>query len=83
MRRDLIPTNQNIIKNSSKGGELTLHRDRIEIDINKHNIIVGCKYRPPSYQLYYFNEPPGKILCKRKSEKEMYTLQETSIVIHS
>ena len=35
LRRYLIPTNQSIIQNSSKGGEFTLHRDRKEIDINK------------------------------------------------
>ena len=31
---------------------------------------------------HYFNELLGDILCKLDSEKNMYTLQETSIAIH-
>ena len=36
--------------------------------LTKHNIIVGCTYIPPSYQLHYFNELLGEILCKLESE---------------
>ena len=72
MRRDLIPTNQNIIKNS-KHHQKEVNSLFIEIDkkstLTKHNIIVGCIYRPPSYPLHYFNELLGEILCKLESDK--------------
>ena len=46
----------------------------IEIDkkltVTKHNRIVGCIDRPPSYSLHYFNELLGEILCKLESEKK-------------
>ena len=77
MRRDLIPTNQNIIKNS-KHHQKEVNSLFIEIDkkstLTKHNIIVGCIYRPTSYPLHYFNELLGEILCKLESEKKyVYT----------
>ena len=77
MRRDLIPTNQSIIKNS----KLFIEIEK-KSTLTKHNIIVGCICRPPSYPLYYFNELLGEILCKLESEKNMYILQETSTAIH-
>ena len=64
MRRDQIPTNQNIIKNS-KLHQKEVNSLFIEIDkkstLTKHNIIVECIYRPPSYPLHYFNELLGEI----------------------
>ena len=59
MRRDLILTNQNIVKNS-KHHQKEVNSLFIEIDkkstLTKHNIIVGCiSNRPPSYPLHYFN----------------------------
>ena len=46
----------------------------IEIDkkstLTKHNIIVGCIYRPPCYPLHHFKERLGEILCKLESEKK-------------
>ena len=38
--------------------------------LTKHNIIVGCIYRPPSYALHYFNELLGENLCKLESENK-------------
>ena len=73
MKIDLIPTNQNIIKNS-KHHQKEVNSLFIEIDkkstLTKHNIIVGCIYRPPSYPSHYFNELIGEILCKLESEKK-------------
>ena len=73
MRRDLIATNQNIIKNS-KHHQKEMNSLFIEIDkkstLTQHNIIVGCIYRPPSCPLHYFNELLGEILCKLESEKK-------------
>ena len=71
MRRDLIPTNHNII-NNSKHHQKEVNSLFIEIDkkstLTKQNITVGCIYRPPSYPLHYFNELLGEILCKLESE---------------
>ena len=73
MRKDRIPTHQNIIKNS-KHHQKEVNSLFIEIDkkstLTKHSIIVGCIYRPPSYPLHYFNERLGEILCKLESEKK-------------
>ena len=73
MRRDLIPRNQNIIKNL-KHHQNEVNSLFIEVDkkstLTKHSIIVGCIYRPPSYSLHYFNELLVEILCKLESEKK-------------
>ena len=73
MRRDLIPINQSILKNS-KHHQKELNSLFIEIDkkstLTKHSIIVSCIYRPPSYPLHSFNELLGEILCKLESEKK-------------
>ena len=79
MRRDLIPTNQNVIKNS-KYHQKEVNSLFIEIDkkstLTIYNIIVGCIYRPPSYRLHYFNELLGEILGKLEMKRNMFTLQE-------
>ena len=72
-RRDLISTNQSIMKNS-KIYQKEVNSLFIEIEkkstLIKHNIIVDCIYRPPSYPIHYFNELLGEILCKLESEKK-------------
>ena len=35
------------------------YKMRRDLIPTKHNIIVGCIYRPPSYPLHYFNELLG------------------------
>ena len=84
MRRDLIPTNQDIIKNS-KHHQKEVNSLFIEIDnkstLTKHNIIVGCIYRPPSYPLHLMSYLE-KYYASWKVKRNMFTLQEISIAIH-
>ena len=82
MRRDLIPTNQKHFqkfKSSSKRGEFTLHRDRQE---TKHNIIVGCIYRPLVTCYIILMSYLRNIMQTGKWKRNMFTLQATSIAIH-
>ena len=69
MRRDLIPKNQSIIKNS-KNYQIEVNSLLIEIEkkstLTKHKIIVSYICRPPSYPIHY--QLLGEILCKLESE---------------
>ena len=84
MRRDLIPTNQNIIKNS-KHHHQEVNSLFIEIDkkstLTKHNIIVGCIDLLVTHYIILMSYLE-KYYTNWKVKRNMITLQEISIAIH-